>query len=375
MNIRRLNIDRYQFDPRDLLKESSSRCIPLLTSPPGLFPQKDLSAGEFAENRGQKAGYSPFSGPRVELGYTNGFYCAGESLLTLNVIVYQYGKVASTSLVDTFNRMPGVTAFQCHFFGEEAFRATVTRLCSPQINEYFFKHSLGQLVENLKAYRVYQKSGQSSDDRCIVLTVAREPFDWFRSSITQEIEGHLPALKLSLRDREVTLSSDRENVIEGLQLLMKRIHLALDTVGGDIDALVPDKRRLLDQMIPFTDTEDFEAFLFILSRFLQPHVWFRTQFSQEFGISVPDMLPVAPGLFRAAGERCPIYLARYEELQSAFSSLLELEQLKSKRLSKVNEGHSKEFAAEISEVFKSESAQRLKARSRSEITRLLGYNH
>ena len=294
--------------------------------------------------------------------------------MALNVIVYQYGKVASTSLVDTFNRMRDVTAFQCHFFGEEAFRATVTRLCSPHINEYFFKHSLGQLVENLKAYRVYQQSGPSSNDRCIVLTVAREPFDWFRSSVTQEIEGHLPALKLSLRDREVALSSDRDNLIEGLHLLIERIHLALDTVGGDIDALVPDRRRLLDQIMPFTDTEDFEAFLFLLSRFLQPHVWFRTQFSQELGISVHDMLPVAPGLFRAAGERCNVYLARYEELQSAFSSLLELEQLQSKRLSRVNEGQGKEFAAEISEVFNSDAAQRLKTRSRSEITQLLGYS-
>ena len=43
--------------------------------------------------------------------------------VTLNVIVYQCGKVASSSLVTTFNKMRGVSAHQCHLFSEEAFRA------------------------------------------------------------------------------------------------------------------------------------------------------------------------------------------------------------------------------------------------------------
>ena len=43
--------------------------------------------------------------------------------MTLNVIVYQYGKVASTSLVTTFIKMRGVSAHQCYFFGEDALQA------------------------------------------------------------------------------------------------------------------------------------------------------------------------------------------------------------------------------------------------------------
>jgi hypothetical protein len=40
----------------------------------------------------------------------------------------------------------------------------------------------------------------------------------------------------------------------------------------------------------------------------------------------------------------------------------------------VNEGHSKLYAAEINAVFETEVAAKLKARSRSEITRTLGYD-
>ena len=43
--------------------------------------------------------------------------------VTLDVIVYRYGKVASTSVITAVNEMRGVSAHKCHFFGEEAFRA------------------------------------------------------------------------------------------------------------------------------------------------------------------------------------------------------------------------------------------------------------
>tara|TARA_B100001093_G_scaffold512327_2_gene581978 strand:- start:437 stop:637 length:201 start_codon:yes stop_codon:yes gene_type:complete len=43
--------------------------------------------------------------------------------VTLHAIVYRHGKVASTSVVTTVNEMPGVSSYQEHFFGEEAFRA------------------------------------------------------------------------------------------------------------------------------------------------------------------------------------------------------------------------------------------------------------
>lgn len=43
--------------------------------------------------------------------------------VTLDVIVYRCGKVASTSVLTAVNEMRGVSAHKCHFFGEEAFRA------------------------------------------------------------------------------------------------------------------------------------------------------------------------------------------------------------------------------------------------------------
>ncbi len=43
-------------------------------------------------------------------------------------IVYQYGKVGSTSLMNALNTMPDTQAFQSHFLGKDAFTQTLTRL-------------------------------------------------------------------------------------------------------------------------------------------------------------------------------------------------------------------------------------------------------
>ena len=294
--------------------------------------------------------------------------------MKLDVIVYQYGKVASTSLVTSLNELSGVSAHQCHFFGEEAFRTTITQLCNPNTNDYFFKHSLGQLVENLKAYRLYHQQNRNEDHRCIVLTVAREPFDWFRSLLVQEIEGHMQALRLSLRDKGLAHMTEGQIVTEGVSLIIERIHGALDTVGGNIDELTPSKRRSLDQILPFIDTQDFEAFLFILGRFLLPHWWFQAQFTPEFGVSIADMVDRGQGLLSASTQTGDIYLARYEQLDIAFERLLELENLPHRALVRVNEARDKTFSNEIAGVFQTQRAIELQARSTSAISRTLGYS-
>jgi len=293
--------------------------------------------------------------------------------VTLNVIVYQYGKVASTSLVTTLNKLRNVTAHQCHFFGEAAFRSTVTRLCDPGTNDYFFKHSLGQLTRNLKAYRLYHSQQASANTRSVVLTIAREPFDWFRSSLIQEMDGHFSGLALSLSDRQGATSSRERIVREGLALLIERIHKALDSVDGDIDALTLAKRRELDQILPFVNTQDFEAVLFLLSRFLTPHWWFRTQFQAEFDIKIAEMEDLGEGLRVSHTPQGAVYLARYEELETAFAKFLVAEGLSPKRLARKNRGYKKKLSSVISESFETERALELKARSRSEMTQLLGY--
>lgn len=280
--------------------------------------------------------------------------------------------MASRSLVTSLNELPDASARQCHFFGEEAFRTTVKQLCNPNTNDYFFKHSLGQLVENLKAYRLYHQQNREQGYRRIVLTVAREPIDWFCSLLVQEIEGHIPALTLSLRDKGGDSMTKEQIVTNGLSLLIERILGALGSVNGNIDDLTPSKRRMLDQILPFIDTQDFEAFLFILGRFLLPHWWFHAQFTPQFDVAIGDMTDRGKGLLSASAKMGDVHLARYEQLDTAFQRLLELENLPTRALVRVNEGRNKAFSNEINAVFQTQRAIDLRGLSQSDTTRTLG---
>ena len=300
----------------------------------------------------------------------NGATLHRERPVSVSFIVYQYGKVASTALVETLNSMRHVRAHQCHFFGVEAFQATIARLCNPHTNDYFFKHSLGQLTENVRAYREYHRTDRADGERFVVVTVAREPFDWFQSAVLQEIEGHLSNFRLALPADLQQRLSDKELVTTGLALVIDRIHQTLDTVDGEVHQLTVKHRRGLIEQMPFNGAEDFEAFLFILSRYLQPLIWFKTQFSPEFGVVPAEMEVVGEGLRCAANEKGPIYLIQYEKMTQAFQQLLQREGLPEKKLKRVNEGSRKPLSDQVATAFQTPEALRLKARTRSDISSL-----
>ena len=90
-------------------------------------------------------------------------------------------------------------------------------------------------------------------------------------------------------------------------------------------------------------------------------------------MTTPEMSDVGQGFFKVHSASGDVYLARYEELEDAFDNFLALEHLPSKRLIRINKGHRKKFSSEIRAGFKTSSALELKARSHSELTRLLGY--
>lgn len=58
------------------------------------------------------------------------------------VVVYQFGKVASTALVATLNEQTGIEAVQSHFLGEPALRSTLGARLNPAQGEYFVFHQL-----------------------------------------------------------------------------------------------------------------------------------------------------------------------------------------------------------------------------------------
>ena len=287
-------------------------------------------------------------------------------------IVYQYGKVGSTAVVDTLNTLPDVEAHQVHFFGPRAFEIIFNKLLEPDLSEYFFEHSLGQLIGNMKVYRQFQQAREKGET-VSVFSMFREPFDWFRSCIAQEIDDHINTFRYSLDRRGVSWDSDEEAVALGLELLMERILRALELTGG-IDNMSLDTRTTLNQTMEFADDRDFQSFLFLLGRFLAPHFWFSTNLRPALQTDFQDMEPMSRNLFRARKDWGNLYLMRYEKLQEAFESALQdLGFDRPPQLVQANVTADKPFNDAITTAFASPVASKLKGYCHSETDSFLGY--
>ena len=287
-------------------------------------------------------------------------------------IVYQYGKVGSTSIVDALNGLPESKAFQSHFLGEMAFQATLQRLMDPGVPDYFFEHSAGQLIKNLRIYRHFLLRGQGRD-RLTVITLAREPFDWFRSSISQDINQHIESLKTMLRKQGATWRDDDDALQLGMTLVFERLLLAIRHFGS-VDATCGAKRFVLKDVIPVADNADFQSFMFFLNIFLRPHLWFRTHFREVMQIDIRDMEAVSSGLFRNRQGWGNTYLIRYEDLADAFPLMLDdLGFGKAVKLPRENESRKKPYSRQLERLFATGPALELRSLCTSEDTRFLGY--
>ena len=67
-------------------------------------------------------------------------------------VVYQYGKVASTSIVKSLNKINDVKAVQTHFLGMCEFIEVLDLVLDPYESEYFTYHRQGQLVRRHRYY-------------------------------------------------------------------------------------------------------------------------------------------------------------------------------------------------------------------------------
>jgi hypothetical protein len=287
-------------------------------------------------------------------------------------IVYQYGKVGSTSLVNALNTMPETQAFQSHFLGKDAFTQTLERLQDPLVSDYFFEHSAGQLIENLRIYRHYASRGMG-DNKLTVITVTREPFDWFRSCIAQDIAQHLTTFRTTLEKKNVAFSSDAEALKLGLQLLFQRILQAVEHFGS-VDALCAGKRYTLHRELEIPEPVEFKSFMFFLNIFLRPHTWFASHLKKEMDCDVRDMTPLSPVASCKRFDWGNIYLLRYESLSEGFSQLQDDLGYKHRiTLPHSNDSRDKLLSGELDAIFLQPEAQLVKALCHSQDTQFLGY--
>lgn len=292
------------------------------------------------------------------------------------LVVYQFGKVASNAIVDAMNRLPGVSAEQSHFLGAELLQEQLGQLLFPGGDDYFFRHRLGQFVQNLRITRELNafRQGLREPTRLTLVSVTREPLDWLGASLVQDIAGYLPGFARLARHWGLQWDNDPALAALVLPRLLGTLAVKLEAAGGP-DAFLAgplDWGRLID------GTGDAECDLFqesFAAMVLRPVSWFYVHFPAGTGVEVTALEEAERGLyFHADPGRCDIFVLRYEQVEPGIARVAERLGLADFRLERVNESHHKPHARLIAELCAGPEATALRAQYRtSRYCRRFGY--
>jgi hypothetical protein len=278
-------------------------------------------------------------------------------------IVYQFGKVASTSLVNTLAKLPSLEVHQSHFLGESALQRIIPIAVDQTTNAYFHEHLRGQLLANVDlTYRMNRVLAGDGPDKLKVISLSREPLEWLRSGVLQDIAGYRSDLLAFAEDEGLAVEDELETLERALNAVLLRIAAILDAKGGIRDTVeefhnVGGKAMLapLGPGIPLIVRK-----LFFLA--LRPHTWFEEHFRTCFGIGLEDF-ECTQRIWILRRPRADFVLLRYEDLKERFADVaaaLELGPVAA--LQRDNVSRTKPFARTVGDAFASDAAHALRDR-------------
>jgi len=275
------------------------------------------------------------------------------------VIVYQFGKVASTSIVATLDSLEGMTSVQSHFLGEAALSAIIPTITGADVSPYFFKHQLGQFVENVRITRQMNliRAGKSGE-RLLVISLARNPLDWIRSSIVQDIQGYLPVLQSLLNNQGIVAANDSEIVSKGLAHIITTTVKILNREGGVDAYLDPAKKQgaAVFDGSSFAENPDCQRLFYM---FLRPFDWFERHFEKALSVH-PRQMKNVDGVLELSDQTTDYIIIRYEDLNQALPAYLKRNGMPTfTELKRENTSGAKPFAKECAAAFKTPEAQSL----------------
>lgn len=282
------------------------------------------------------------------------------------VIVYQFGKVASTSLVRTLSQQPQLDVHQSHFLGESALRRIIPIAVGKATTPYFHEHLKGQLLSNVSlTYRMNQVLSGQGSAKLKVVSLVREPLEWFRSGVLQDIAGYRAELLAFADDCGLAEDDEAANLRAGLTEVLSRVSQLIDDLGG-VRQTVLEFHQLGGQAMladPPRDLAPIVRRLFFLA--LRPLTWFDEHFTACFGLGLDDF-ECDRGFWRAHRSRADFLILRYEDIENVLSPALATIGIEENGpLVRDNVSRSKPFADDVSAAFASDAGGALRDRFQS----------
>ena len=294
---------------------------------------------------------------------------------TTLIIVYQFGKVASTSLVNTLRADRTLDVHQSHFLGEEALKRIIPIAIDKSTNTYFHEHLRGQLLSNVElTYRMNRVLAGQGGAKLKILSLSREPVDWLRSGILQDIAGYREDVMTFARSAGCDSDDDSDVLRFGLEEALRWITRIIDGKGGIANTL----REFHDLGGKAMLASEGPGLEMIVRRFfflaLRPVTWFEEHFQPCFGLGLSDF-DARDGIWLARQPRADFALLRYEDIATSLPSAIEgLGLAPMSALKRDNISQTKPFAGDVSVAFASAAADELRHRLlASDYARHFGY--
>lgn len=292
------------------------------------------------------------------------------------VLIYQMGKVASSALCAALNDA-GIAAAQTHFLGNAALTAILQRLLNPALADHFTHHLQGQLELNTRLTRHLLRARQAVEqasegaDKIKLISLTREPLNWYLAEFIQNFDGYMPALRAFCGRAADDHRDDSACILEAH-------HAMLATLARL--RLPPNMRTHADIagiLKPALSDAHQEALLPNARNLFKPILWFQRLFAEPTGIDVFAQEPqtVAQGALRFESACCDALVIRYEDLHVALPAVARFVGLPSLTLPRTNLSSDKrQFALARDTLTQLEIPESLaRALYGSDYCRLFGY--
>lgn len=271
----------------------------------------------------------------------------------IDFIVYQFGKVGSTSLVKTFNQVPGITAYQSHFLGEDFIHHKVNTLLDPDLLPFFIEHGQAQLIKNIELMRMVNAHfHQGLEDRYLVIvTLTREPIDWFRSQTVQQLEAYLQDF-LFFSGADNTKEVDEIIIQKAIAEIKNLIKEVLRAGGGFENPQI--KFFINKEYLPKLKKKNPEiekAFKRQIRAFMRPYFWIDNAVKPLIGLSLSDIKFDKEYFYKINYDWGKYFLFRYEDLDVNFNKIVKQLNISDINLMNENISSQKLFSKEVKNAF------------------------
>lgn len=237
-------------------------------------------------------------------------------------VVYQFGKVASTSVVAMLNQCPDVLAVQSHFLGARALEKLIPRLVDPKTDAYFHFHLQGQFNRNLEVTRRINqlRMGKIDGERLLMLSIAREPLEWFRSAFTQDVVGYLPRLRrFALANGVSETASDELILSQAVPKMLAVFEQFIEGCGGVDQTIVALKQKKTPPELKTSAALSAEL-IELLYISLRPFDWYQLHYKELLDHRIEDYRPEDGYWRRDQGDNV-FAVMTYEALEPALADL------------------------------------------------------